>query len=355
MGVEAVLWFLFAVGLALWVGGAVTGQVMMARAKARKDHRLMVGLTREVSAIEGGKWKGSLVAVSTGSNSQMLIYDTKAMTEATNEEPEDTWTWDDFERIANDISRASAEGFYGTEDPSADINMFQVFARQRGGDLFTGDGKKLGFTKQDAGDWWAYWAGLRDSGAAVPAQTQAQVPIGELAQYPLVRGNAAVTFDYSNRLTAIRELANKELGFNVLPNAAAPGAQFGQPIRPSLLWVIPSRTENPEEVVRVVNELVNNVEVGKVLGVDRGIPASSEVREAVRRQVPEEERQVFAYLELVEERSPDLPNASIILPPAATEVADNWERVSQSIAFGDATIDEAADEFFSQAEQALSS
>jgi hypothetical protein len=51
MGVEAVLWFLFAVGLALWVGGAVTGQVMMARAKARKDRGLMVGLTREVAWI----------------------------------------------------------------------------------------------------------------------------------------------------------------------------------------------------------------------------------------------------------------------------------------------------------------
>lgn len=46
-----VLWFLFAVGLAMWVGGAVTGRIMMARAKARKDHRLMAGLTREVAWI----------------------------------------------------------------------------------------------------------------------------------------------------------------------------------------------------------------------------------------------------------------------------------------------------------------
>ncbi len=51
MGVLGMLWFLFAVGLALWVGGAVTGPIMMARAKATKDHFLLVGLTREVSWI----------------------------------------------------------------------------------------------------------------------------------------------------------------------------------------------------------------------------------------------------------------------------------------------------------------
>jgi hypothetical protein len=51
MGVFGMLWFAFGLGLALWVGGAVTGQVMMARAKARKDYRTVVVLTREVSWI----------------------------------------------------------------------------------------------------------------------------------------------------------------------------------------------------------------------------------------------------------------------------------------------------------------
>lgn len=45
------LWFSFAMGLALWVGGAVTGQILMARAKARGDGRTMVALTREVAWI----------------------------------------------------------------------------------------------------------------------------------------------------------------------------------------------------------------------------------------------------------------------------------------------------------------
>lgn len=45
------LWFLFAVGLAVWVGGAVTGQIMMARAEARGDNGFMVGLTREIAWI----------------------------------------------------------------------------------------------------------------------------------------------------------------------------------------------------------------------------------------------------------------------------------------------------------------
>jgi uncharacterized membrane protein len=51
MAVFGVLWFVFGLGLALWVGGAVTGQIMMARAKARKDYRTVVALTREVSWI----------------------------------------------------------------------------------------------------------------------------------------------------------------------------------------------------------------------------------------------------------------------------------------------------------------
>lgn len=51
MNVFGVLWFAFGLGLALWVGGAVTGQIMLARAKARKDYHTVVALTREVSWI----------------------------------------------------------------------------------------------------------------------------------------------------------------------------------------------------------------------------------------------------------------------------------------------------------------
>ena len=51
MGVFEILWFVFGLGLALWVGGAVTGQVLMARVKARKDYHTVVALTREVSWI----------------------------------------------------------------------------------------------------------------------------------------------------------------------------------------------------------------------------------------------------------------------------------------------------------------
>ena len=51
VGWAEALWFLFPMGLGLWVGGAITGQIMMARAKARQDRQLMVGLTREISWI----------------------------------------------------------------------------------------------------------------------------------------------------------------------------------------------------------------------------------------------------------------------------------------------------------------
>lgn len=51
MGVVEVIWFVFVMGLALWVGGAVTGQVMVARAMIFKDHRMVVSLTREIAWI----------------------------------------------------------------------------------------------------------------------------------------------------------------------------------------------------------------------------------------------------------------------------------------------------------------
>ena len=53
MGVGAVevLWFVFTIGLALWVGGAVTGQIMMARARVEGDNLRIVMLTREISWV----------------------------------------------------------------------------------------------------------------------------------------------------------------------------------------------------------------------------------------------------------------------------------------------------------------
>jgi multiple sugar transport system substrate-binding protein len=99
-----------------------------------------------------------------------------------------------------------------------------------------------------------------------------------------------------------------------------------------------------------MNFLLNNLEANEILGTERGISGNSEVREMLRKGVPEEELRVFEYIELITETASPLPAPP---PQGAGEVDALRTRTNEDISFGRRSIGEAVDGFFSEAERIL--
>ncbi|MGH3089189.1 MAG: ABC transporter substrate-binding protein, partial [Rubrobacteraceae bacterium] len=264
------------------------------------------------------------------------------------EMPDHTMTWDDFAGVAEEISNNTPDGFYGTEDGSNREPGLECWMRQRGKALFT-EGGDLAFERSDLVEWFEYWRDLRESGAAAPADLQATA-IGDVQNMLVAQRKAAVDFQNSNQLTAYASVIEDEVGIHMFPQGGG-GADPGQYLKPSAFMSVYSRTEYPEESATLIDALVTNIEVASALGAERGIPASSDVREELQPDAPPVEKQIYEYLEFISDKTGPLPPPP---PQGAGEISEEiLLNISQEIAFGRASIDEGVEQFFSQAENAL--
>ena len=291
--------------------------------------------------IKNGQIEGKTYALTLGDNAPLVVYDVPTLEDAGVDVPEN-WTWDDFGEIAAQISEAGGEGFYGTEDFGGQEPGLEVFVIQQGQSLY--DNGELGFDEETLAAWLTYWDDLRKSGAAAPGDVQA-TDTGDLNTTLLIQGKAAIDFAFSNQYTGLSELTDSELDFTV-----EPGGPEGLYIKPSQLLSGYSRTEYPEEVAQVIDFFINDKGANKILGTERGVSGNSEIREMLRGEVPETERQVFDYLQLVSENGASLPPPP---PPGAAEIAEIVLRTNEDVAFGRASVDEAVTKFFADANSAL--
>jgi multiple sugar transport system substrate-binding protein len=291
--------------------------------------------------IQNGQIDGKTYALTLGDNAPLVVYDVALLEEAGVELPEN-WTWDDLSEIAGQLSEAGGEGFYGTEDFGGQEPGLEFFVIQQGQSLY--ENGQLGFDEETLAEWFTYWDDLRKSGAAAPGDVQA-TDTGDLNTTLLIQGKAAMDFAFSNQYTGLSELTESELDFTV-----EPGGPDGLYIKPSQLLSGYSQTEYPEEVARVIDFFLNDREANKILGTERGVSGNSQIREMLRSEVPETERQVFDYLQFVSENGAPLPAPP---PPGAAEIAEIVLRTNENIAFGRSSIDEAVTKFFSDANSAL--
>jgi multiple sugar transport system substrate-binding protein len=117
----------------------------------------------------------------------------------------------------------------------------------------------------------------------------------------------------------------------------------------SQYWGASARTEHPVEAQLLIDFLANDVEAGKILGITRGTPANSEIREAILPQLPETDKAVVDFLsEVSGEVVP-----SRLAPAGAAAFTKNLQRYASEVLFERQTPDEAAANLIAETEAAL--
>lgn len=300
------------------------------------------------SVIDSGKVDGKIYGVSLGGNTSATLYDKEAFAAVGIAPPNLDTDWKSFAKLMAEFTKAAKRpGYYGSQDAGGLESLFEGWLRTRGQELYTPDGK-LGFGEKDIEEWFAYWGDLRASGGCVPPELQA-MDKQNVENNMLTLGKAAVGFAHSNQLVAFQSLNKSKLAMTSYPTGG-PGAKPGQYIKPSMLFSLSARTKEVDEAVRILNFFVNDVTAGKILGVERGVPASAPVLKGINESLDDQGRAMADFIAAMNSRVGPLPQTP---PGGAGEIQVLLRRVNEQIGFDRLKVADGAKLFVSEASRIL--
>jgi multiple sugar transport system substrate-binding protein len=299
----------------------------------------------DADQLEGGKVDGKLYGISLGANSVALLANVSAFEEVGVAAPTNDTTYDDIMAIGEAFASANIRGgMRAIMDGSGSEPMLDNWLRQNGHALYTAEGK-LGFDADAAVAWFQHWAKLREAKVCVSPEDQA-LDTGPLETTTLVLGKSALMPSNSNQLVGFQALMQDKLGMSGYPRIAA-GVGGGHYRKPSMFFSVAGSSANKENAASLINFFIKDVEAGKILGVERGIPCSAATREAVAPTLDEANQIALNFVANLGDLLGDLPPPP---PAAAGEIDISLLRtLSQEVAFGARSPEDAGAYFVTEA------
>lgn len=292
---------------------------------------------------EAGKVNGKTVMVAQGVTMTGWNYNSAMFDKLGVKYPDYNWTWDDFKAKAAELQKAIKDnGVWASVDGSNDITGVQVFARQRGKDLFNADGK-LGVNKDDMVAWFSLWDQLRKAKMIPDAATTEQYINVSLDQGLFVKGKVALAVFPFNQIPLYQNYI-KDGEVRALRRPLDPKGKEGEFIEGAYLAVTNS-SKNPKDAADFINFFVNNEEVVKIFKLEQGALGSSKANDLIKPLLSPPEQRTIDAIQTSLKTAGQLP-----LPPAGQgAVRTLLVETAQSIAFGQSTIEKGAQDFVDKA------
>ncbi|QQA43559.1 ABC transporter substrate-binding protein [Pelagovum pacificum] len=296
--------------------------------------------------VEIGTRNGVTNAIGNNQIAIATFYDMAKLEEVGMTDRLDGMTWDDYLEIAVALGDAGGEGKYGTNDAGDFLGFFEMWLKQRGTELYPEAGG-VGFSGEEAAEWFAYWERMRSEGGAPPPAITAES--GGFQNAPFVRDIAGMQIGWCQQLVFYQALMEPELGITTGPIAEGLDNN-GHYIRALDFWVVPAQSDNPEEAAKLINFLLNDEEAIAILGLTLGGPASEKASAILQDTAEGASAKVLTYLEgLRENADPDTP----IWKGGQGELESVLDRLNQSVGFGQITAEEAGEQLASEGQRII--
>ena len=298
--------------------------------------------------LDGGKVDGKLYGISLGANSVALMINADAFQKAGMDIPGQSTTYDDIWAMADEFS-AKNDGLKIIGDGSGSEPMLENWLRQRGKALYTADGQ-LAFGADDMTEWFNLWKTARDAGYIVSPEDQA-LDTGPLETTMLALGKAAIIPSNSNQLLAHQAINKPRLTISNFPRIStdAPGGHYR---KPSMFFSVGGSSKAQEEAAAFISFSSTTSEAANLLSIERGIPCAAHVREAI---APTLDEQNQVSLNFVSNLGPLVAPIPPSPPASAGEIDASLIRtLSQEVAFGQRSPEDAGPYFVEQATEILS-
>jgi len=318
----------------------------------------------DLSAIGSGAlaeatYNGHPYAVPTGGNATALVVNPRIFEEAGVALPnDDTWTWEEFVDIANQISANTPAGTFGAEmNPQSILGSF--VAQRDGIGMYTIDGDlnpNVGPALE------AYFQMIQDlqTGGGMPdASAMSEIMQVGPEETLMGRGQGAMLFAPSNQLPAFTASSGDELILMRIPGET----QFqtvGVALTPSQWWAIGHNTPYPHAAAAFINFMINSPDAASVnftdadgnvllMGVDRGNPLNEAQAAAIEHLLGPAQVRMVDYVARVS----NYAGAAIPQPPGGEDQANISISSQESVAFGQMTPQQAAESWISRMETEL--
>jgi ABC-type glycerol-3-phosphate transport system substrate-binding protein len=125
---------------------------------------------------------------------------------------------------------------------------------------------------------------------------------------PIVKGNAAMQYLWSNQLVAAWKAAGDSRHFQLtfLPRTSADGKAENY-LKPSQFISITKDSKHPKEAAMFIDFMTNDVEANKILLGERGVPISPKIQEAIKSLLTPAQAEAQRYVASVEKGGSPLP------------------------------------------------
>lgn len=284
--------------------------------------------------------EGDLYAISLGTNTLTLTYN-KTMIEAAGVDlPELNMTWEEYIDYGRELKEALPEGVSPFVDNSTNTaNFMGVFYTQQGTPMWTlDDGGTSYATVESAQAWLQMWADMRAEGLIPDADTTYTYTEDGPDSSALVAGDAAIGLVWSNQVAAYQAAMTDELGMTTLPQGGEPAYA----IQMSQYLGMNNASENKEAAALFINFFVTSPEAGAILETNRGVPSSPVVRAAIADESTEIDAAVYALYNAITEAGRVVPQGPNL--PNDQEFVNELELIGQQVAYGESTVEQAAED-----------
>ena len=295
--------------------------------------------------LKSGQVGGKTYAISTGTNAPVMLYRKDIVDELGLTLPMNP-TMSEYCAVSKAVYEATGMRDTFITDCSADILRFRL--RNYGMNLYNEDATALGFDDPKyIVDMWKLALQAQEEGwGLMPGEGTAVTAFDSMVV------DAWSRYQNSNELQAYRDATGKDISMVMIPNTddATASATY---LKPSMFWCVADQSKVKDAAVRFINFFTNSPECFDIVGIERAIPISSDMREHVTPSLNEVSQEVAAFIDFVSQ-----PNMASPLmnpdPSSHSEIAELLGQYSEQVRYG--TVDDleaTARQFMDEANEIL--
>lgn len=299
----------------------------------------------EQNILDSGTVNGKVYAISTGTNAPVMLYRKDLVDELGLELPMNP-TLTQYMDVAKAVYEATGlRDTFITGCTSANLNFY---LRNYGMNFFNDEGNGLGFDDpQYIVDMWELALKAQEEGWGMkPGEETAVTAFDSMVVEAWSRQQN------SNELQAYRDATGKDISMVMIPtmeDATTPNSY----LKPAMYWCVGADSDVKDAAVRFINFFTNNTECYDIVGIERAVPISSEMREYVAPNLDEVSQEVVDFIDYVSQ--PDKTSPIMNPDPAVgNEVDELMDQYSEQVRYGEITdLQAAAQQFMDEANQIL--
>ncbi len=270
------------------------------------------------SLVESGRIDGILAGIPLSTSMLTYCYNPEVLKEAGLEPPTPEWTWDNFSNYMLTVKEKT--GKVGLAVNYTDVLPLHYFVRQHGETLFNEDYTALGYEDdQIFADFVDIHKELTDAGAMITPDEWAQISSNPEESRPVPQNEAGFTSG-SNTIANMMKATNDTIQL-ITPPMADDGTKALW-LKPGMYLSISASApeETQKKAAEFINWFLNSEEAGAKIGTERGIPAASNIREALKDgsigSIDQKEKEMFDYYDVAASVSGECP------PPDASSISE---------------------------------